>query len=316
MTEPVSPPRLSAVVVHWRDEASVRELVAAWPDDPRCELLVVDNSSTLSELPPPARLLDPGCNLGFAGGVNRGVEAARGEWVLLLNPDVRPEDGSVETVLESLEELDPAGLVPALVDGDGEPQTRWQLRPLPSPFGLLLQTLFLSGVHGPRNEPERGTAIAQPAGAALAVRTSILRRMGGLDEGYHPAWFEDVDLAARLARDGHRLLYEPLARFRHAIGGSLPALGYGRFLWIYYRNLTRYLERHHGRGWSLAAHLTLPVGMTLRLLLLPLRRPHRAATRRDAAVGLLAVVAGAVSGWRRPRGWAERFSRRPEGKSS
>ncbi len=312
MTETARPPRLTAVVVHWHDEGHLRELLAAWPEEARCELLVVDNGGGLGALPPPTRLLDPGVNLGFAGGVNRGVAAARGDWVLILNPDARPEEGALEALLASLEELDAAGLVPALVDAEGRPQTRWQLRPLPSPAALLLQVFFLSLVRGPRHEPRRGTAIAQPAAAALVVRRAVLEDLGGLDAGFHPAWFEDVDLARRLARAGHRLLYEPRARFRHAVGGSLPALGYGPFLWIYYKNLVRYLALHHGRGWELLARCALPLGMLLRALLLPLRRPRRARGRQEAAVGLAAAAAGAVTGWRRPRTWAERFSPPPE----
>lgn len=314
MTDAAATPRLSAVVVHWRNEAELGRLLAAWPEDPRCEVLVVDNSSTLEDLPTAVRLLAPGRNLGFASGANRGVAAARGRWVLLLNPDVRPEEGAVEALLAALSELDAAaaGLVPALVDEAGRPQTRWQLRPLPSPAALLLQTLMLAGVSGPRREPPRGTPISQPAGAALVVRRSVWLEVGGLDEGYFPAWFEDVDFARRLARAGHRLLYEPRVRFRHATGGSLPALGYGPFLWIYYRNLTRYLALHHGRAWALAARGALPFGMALRLALLPVRRPRRAASRGAAAAGLAAVIAGAATGWRRPRRYATRYARSAE----
>ena len=174
-------------------------------------------------------------------------------------------------------------MVPALVGADGEPQHRWQLQPLPAPATLLRQTFFLAAARGPRTAPGRGAA-------------------------FYPAWFEDVDLARRLARAGHRLVYEPASRFVHAGGGSLPELGYGPFLWVYYRNLTRYLRLHHGAGWALAARLALPVGMTLRLLALPLRRPRRAPTRRAAAAALLAVARGAASGWRRPEAWARRFA--------
>ena len=40
-------PRLTAVVVHWHNEDALGELLAAWPEDPRCELVVVDNSASL-----------------------------------------------------------------------------------------------------------------------------------------------------------------------------------------------------------------------------------------------------------------------------
>lgn len=301
-------PILSAIVVHWRDEEHLDGLLDAFGERDGCEVLVVDNSSSLGELQPLARRIDPGRNLGFGGGVNRGVEEARGEWVLILNPDVRPEADAVDRLLEALREWsDEAGIVPALVDREGRSLCRWQLRPLPTVVELLLQAFLLPTVQGPRTEPARGTPIAQPAGAALAIRRSVLVELGGLDPGFYPAWFEDVDLAKRLR--GRRLLYEPRSRWRHTGGASVPALGYGPFLWIYYRNLARYLAKHHGAFWAVAAHGLLLVGMKLRLLALPLRRPRRARTRREAAAGLLAVIAGAASGWRRPREYRQRFSR-------
>jgi GT2 family glycosyltransferase len=302
-------PRLSAVVVHWRDEEHLAELVDAWPEaDSRFELLVVDNSASLDPLPPSAQLLDPGKNLGFAGGVNHGVAVARGQWILILNPDARPLPGALTALLEAMDGAnDVAGFVPALEGPEGESQHRWQLQPLPSPTTLLLQTLFLAGSRGPQQPPPAGSPVEQPAAAALLVRRKVLRELGGLDEGFYPAWFEDVDLARRLADAGHRLHYLPAARFVHAMGGSVPQFGYGPFLWVYYRNLCRYLRRHHGALWEAAARGTVLIGMFLRLLLLPFRRPRRAANRWQAATALLDVARGAATAWRRPRGHARYF---------
>jgi len=302
-------PRLSAVVVHWRDEEHLAELIDAWPEtDPRFELLVVDNSASLEPLPRPARLLDPGQNLGFAGGVNYGVAVARAPWILILNPDARPLPQALPALLEAVDKgSDVAGFVPALEGPGGEPQQRWQLQPLPSPITLVLQTLFLAGARGPRQPPLAGSVVEQPAAAALLLRRVVLEELGGLDEGFYPAWFEDVDLARRLAAAGHRLHYLPSARFVHAMGGSVPQLGYGPFLWVYYRNLCRYLRRHHGVFWDVAARGTVILGMLLRLLLLPLRQPRRAANRRQAAIALFDVARGAATAWRRPRGHARYF---------
>lgn len=311
MTE--APPRLTAVVVHWHDEEHLEKLVAAWPEDPAFELLVVDNSGTAGQPAAPARLIAPGRNLGFAGGVNRGVAEARAPIVLVLNADARPREGALECLLAAFDDYpEAAGIVPALVGPSDEPQYRWQLQPLPTPWTLLLQTLFLAGERGPRAEPPRGTEVEQPAAAALALRRAVLRQLGGFDEGYYPAWFEDVDLARRLRQAGHRLSYEPAARFVHTGGATVGGLGYGPFLWLYYRGLVRYLDKHHAGVWPLLARLTLTLGMLLRLELLPLRRPRRATSRRAAAAGLLTVIAGAWSGWRRPRGYARRFDSESE----
>ncbi len=301
-------PKLTAVVVHWHDEEHLEALVAAWPRDPAFELLVVDNSGTAGRLPAPARRIAPGRNLGFAGGVNRGAEEARAPIVLILNADARPQAGALEALLAAFADFpDAAGIVPALVGTDGETQHRWQLQPLPSPGTLLLQTLFLAGARGPRVEPVRGTAVEQPAAAALAIQRQILLDLDGFDEGFYPAWFEDVDFAHRLRQAGDRLRYEPAARFAHTGGATVGGLGYGPFLWLYYRGLTRYLDKHHAGAWPRLARLTLTAGMLLRLALLPLRRPRRANRRGAAAAGLLAVVTGAWSGWRRPLAYARRF---------
>ena len=297
-------PILSGVVVHWRNEELLAELVAAWPRDPRFELLVVDNASS-SPLPSGARVISPGRNLGFAGGANAGVAEARGEIVLILNPDVVPEEGALDRLLEGFAALpDAAGLAPCLLGPEGEPQADWQLRPIPTPWQCLLHVFPLTPSGG-SGEPAAGDAVEQPAAAALALRKAALAAVGGFDAGFHPAWFEDVDLARRFKDAGLALRYWPAARFRHRLGSTVPRLGYGPFLWIYYRNLTRYLAKHHGRAWAMAARAALLPGIAIRLLALPLRRPQRARSRGEALRGLFAVLAGALSGWTRPRRLAE-----------
>jgi hypothetical protein len=290
-------------VVHWGPPADLGRLAEAWPDDPRFELVVVDNGGQLpASLPAPrGRVLRPGRNLGFAGGADLGAAAARAPLLLFLNPDVRPLPAALPALLEGFRvHPDAAGLAPRLVGGDGRPQHRWQLRPLPGLGGLLAQGLFLSLIRGPEAEPPAGAPVAQPAAAALALRREAFVAAGGFDPRFFPAWFEDVDLARRLATGGATVRYWPAAAFEHRQGGSVAALGYPGFLWSYYRNLDRYLRKHHGAGGALALRLILAAGAPARLALVPLRRPARAASRGEAARGLLALAAGALSGWRSP----------------
>lgn len=315
-------PALAGIVVHWRDEARLAELDAAWPhDDPRFELVVVDNSGTAPATTAAAASagaaggsaaatlhLRPGRNLGFAGGVNAGLAASRAPLVLLLNPDAVPEPGALERLLDGFAaHPEAAGLAPRLRSPAGESQTGWQLRRLPTLWDCLRQTLPWptaadSGRRG--TEPPAGAPVEQPAAAALALRRAALVAAGGLDERFHPAWFEDVDLAHRLRRRGAVVLYWPAACFRHALGSTVPRLGYGRFLFVYYRNLDRYLRKHHGAAAAWAARLLLLPSLALRLPLLAVRLPRRAASRREAAAGLLLAIGGAASGWRLPRALA------------
>lgn len=314
----MSPPELSGLVVHWGSRDPLDELLAAWPHDPRFELVVVDNAGTPDlELPEgcSGTVLRPGANLGFAGGIAAAAAAAHAEILLLLNSDVAPLPGALDALVAGFEghRDDPrlAGLAPRLIGAsEGHPQAsqwRWQLRDLPSPGALLLHALFVPVGGRLTEEPAAGEPVEQPAAAALALTRDAFDRVGGLDTGFHPAWFEDVDLARRLRDAGLVLRYHPQARLRHRLGSSVASLGYGPFLWIYSKNLVRYLGKHHGRSWSAAARGLLPLGAVARLLALPLRRPRRAASRSEAAYGLVAAAVGALTGWRKPAGWATRF---------
>jgi GT2 family glycosyltransferase len=296
-------PRLAGVVVHWHTEEALAELLDAWPHgDPRFELVVVDNGSAGElDVPRGVRLLAPAANLGFAGGVNLGVDSTEAPLVLVLNADVKPRPGSLDALLQGFESLpDAAGLVPRLLAPDGSSQCRWQLRPLPTVWQVLRQTLFVGGPQGPRSEPAAATVVGQPAAAALALRRERLAALGGLDAGFHPAWFEDVDLARRAAAAGELFRYWPAAVLEHRLGSTVDRLGYGPFLVAYYRNLVRYLHKHHGRWWAGAARLLLPLAAGLRLLLLPLRRPNRARSRAQAAAALLSLARAAVRGFAQP----------------
>ena len=292
---------LAVVVVAWRSARDAQELARAVPADPRFELVVVDNSGELAAgawADTPGRVLAPGRNLGFAAGSNLGARATSAPRLLFLNPDARPRAGAFDRLLEAFARWpDAAGLAPRLLGPGGAPQCAWQLRPLPGPAALLAHAFFWNPTRGPRREPAAGSPVAQPAAAALALARSAFDAVGGFDEAYFPAWFEDVDLARRLAARGAVVRYAPAAVFDHRGGGSVPALGYGGFLTAYDRNLARYLRRHHGRGWELAFRALAPVGALARLALLPLRRPRRARSRGEAAAALWSVARGAVAGW-------------------
>lgn len=290
-------PQLSGVVVHWRNEELLARLAAAWPRDPRFELIVVDNGSSGPLALGPARLVQPGTNLGFGGGANAGAAEARGPVLLILNPDAIPEPGALDSLLEGFAAFpDAAGLAPKLIGPGGESQAGWQLRRLPSPWRLLLQAFPFAGMPEDK-EPEAGAPVEQPAAAALAFRREAFAAVGRFDAGFQPAWFEDVDLARRMKTAGLVFRYWPAAVFRHELGSTVPRLGYGPFLRIYYRNLIRYLRKHHGPLWALAMRTALVPGVLIRLLFLPLRRPRRAESRREAFRGLIGVLLG---GWRQP----------------
>jgi GT2 family glycosyltransferase len=183
-----------------------------------------------------------------------------------------------------------------------EDQATFQLRRLPTLASDARELLLVD--HAWPNNPWRRRAryagadrsrpfdAEQAAAAALAVRRDALGRAGGFDERFVPAWHEDVDLCARLRREG-RIVYLPDARFRHRGGRSAETLGYPSFLPIFYGNALRYRAKHYGAAARVLYRLLLAKGMALRLAVLPFRRTVP-RSRRDAALAYLRVLAIAL----------------------
>src|SRR5262249_51565895 len=119
--------------------------------------------------------------------------------------------------------------------------------------------------------------VDQPAAACLMVRASVFDALGGFDEQFFPAWFEDVDFCRRLHAAGSRIRFEPRASFIHHGGVAMRTLGLGPFLQIWYGNLVRYVRKQHGTMAWLLVKVLISVGMLLRMAIALVRRDREAA---------------------------------------
>jgi N-acetylglucosaminyl-diphospho-decaprenol L-rhamnosyltransferase len=221
------------------------------------ETVVVDNASADSTIDEVGRrgvrLIANTENRGFAGAVNQGFEQIKNPYVLLLNPDA--------VILTSLEPLrqacdlpNSAGAGGQLVDADGHPQVGFMVRGLPTPAALVLEALLLNRCW-PGNPVNRRyrcldlnsssrSMVEQPAGAFFMVRRAVWQELGGLDEGFFPLWFEDVDFCGRIRDRGFSLYYVPEAVAKHTGGHSVPQLPLEMRLIYWYRSLLRYSAKH------------------------------------------------------------------------
>ncbi len=119
--------------------------------------------------------------------------------------------------------------------------------------------------------------VEQPAAACLMVRASLFDALGGLDERFSPAWFEDVDFCRRIHAAGFRIRYEPRATFVHHGGVAMRALGLGPFSRIWYGNLARYVRKQQGTLAWLLVRALIAVGMLLRVTIALVRGDREAA---------------------------------------
>lgn len=224
-------PVVSIVVPVYEKLAFTRrclEEIAATVDLPY-EVIVVDNASRdgtrcflLSEQVAgrlTALLNDE--NLGFGKACNRGVAAARGRYVALLNNDTVPHPGWLSELVRTLEDDASIGLVGArLLYPDGRVQHAGMT------FGDDLRT-----AHVYRHAPADHPAVLEPrdypavTGACVLMPRALWQELGGLDEGYRH-YVEDVDLCMRVWEAGYRVRYCPSSVVTHFEQASAPDRGW------------------------------------------------------------------------------------------
>ena len=180
-------------------------------------------------------LLHTGGNIGYGAGMNAGVEALRdrraageidGEFVLISNPDVVFDPGSIDEMVAAARRHPTAGAVGPLireVDGSVYPSAR----SIPT-LGAGIGHALLAPVW--KNNPFTRRYLADSvmdtertsgwlSGSCQLLRWEAFDAVGGFDERYF-MYMEDVDLGDRLARAGWQNIFTPAAEITHAKGHS------------------------------------------------------------------------------------------------
>lgn len=168
------------------------------------ELIVVDNGSTdgtadflkrLSARWPHVKVISNASNLGFAGGNNQGMAAARGDYVVLLNNDLLFTPGWLEKMLVWMQEDPSVGLVgPCSNHGNGCLEV--------SGGYSNMEELARFAAEFERRHERRGFAVKRLVGFCLAIRRAVIDAIGGLDEGFGIGNFEDNDYCLRARAAG------------------------------------------------------------------------------------------------------------------
>jgi N-acetylglucosaminyl-diphospho-decaprenol L-rhamnosyltransferase len=279
------------VVVTWRSSEVLRGFLTslASATSQPYEVVVVDSASPDGppEVPLGVRLLTLDDNLGYGSAANRGAEGYDGEWLVVANPDLVWDQGSLDALLEVAERWPDAGcLGPAIrtKEGDLYPSAR----AFPSLGRGLGHALF--GWWWPRNpwtrayRAEQGDPVEGPtgwlSGSLMLLRVKALREVGGFDPRYF-MYCEDMDLCRRLAEAGWANVYAPSAVITH-FGGHSTSVREHLMQREHHRALYRHLSDPH-QGWRWAPlRWLLAAGLTLRYLVasaIPSMREGAAPTR-------------------------------------
>jgi GT2 family glycosyltransferase len=270
--------------------------VLAQQEGAEAELLVVDDGSAdgtaaaVAAAAPAARVLRSATPSGFTAAANRGLAAARGDPLLLLNSDTELEGGALAALAAAFAAEPRLGIAGAqLFYPTGEPQ--WSAGRAPSLlwlFGLasgLPALLHRWPRRRLRRQPGRGhgTEVDWVSGAALALRRSVWETSGPLDEGFR-FYAQDLDFCLRAKSRGFRVRVVPGFGVRHhhgaTIGRRSGAVAHAQpeLLWT---DLLRWAGKARGEACQRRAARALSAGGALRLAGRRLALPFVPAPRRE-----------------------------------
>lgn len=228
---------LSILCVNWnsmRYLANCLESVYSNPPDCPFEVIVVDNASTeggvdsLVERFPSVRLIRSDSNLGFAGANNLGFKNARGQHILLLNPDTVVIGSALTLMLNQLRTLPDAGIVGCTLLNSDLTVSTTSIQKFPTILNQLLTAEWLR-VRFPGlplwdiaplfRENKAPVKVDVIPGACIMLKREVFERAGMLTEDYF-MYAEDIDLNLKVKRLGFSSYYIADARIIHHGGCS------------------------------------------------------------------------------------------------
>ena len=256
--------RLSIIIVNWnvRDllDRCLASIYAGELAPGSFEVIVVDSASQdnsaamVREKYPAVRLLPQAENVGFTRGNNIGLAHARGDFLLLLNPDTEVSRDALGIMLDYMLANPALGIIgPHTLNSDGSHQSTRRR------FPTLLTGIFESS----------WLAAAAPAGlerafrlldtndhdilmvdwvqgSALMLRRDVYRDIGALDEAY-VMYFEELDFCRRARTAGWQVAYHGGAFITHHGGKSSEQVA-AQTLIHFHTSKLRYFRKHHGLG--------------------------------------------------------------------
>lgn len=233
---------LSIVIVNYRTwdhiERNLASLLASLPDgrslaELEVEMVVVDNHSDDGRLDdfaakhPELRVIESQGNYGYSHGCNQGARAARGDWLLFMNPDVVCDWVNLAALWQAgRDHPDWAILTAPQYDLKGRLQRSFApftgLLTYSATLRALLRRLMPTHYPDPRTPPERLSGILEVdwvTGSLVLMSRQTFEALGGWDEDYW-LYCEDEDICRRAHDRGMKVGYFPTARFVHSHAAS------------------------------------------------------------------------------------------------
>ena len=222
------------------------------------EVFVVDNNSVdrslqmLAEKFPQTKVIANKSNRGFSVANNQAIKEAKGEYVLLLNPDTVIEENTFKVCCDFFDSQEKAGgLGVKMLDGKGNflPESK---RGLPTPAVAFYKIFGITNLF-PKSEKfgqyhlghlskEENHQIEILSGAFMMMRKSVLDEIGLLDESFF-MYGEDIDLSYRITQAGYSNHYLADTQIIHYKGESTKKSSIN-YVFVFYRAMAIFAKKH------------------------------------------------------------------------
>lgn len=165
------------------------------------------------------RLVELPENIGYTGGNNAGLRAARGDYVALLNDDTRADPRWLEAMVETLQRRPDCGLAACKILSYRQPEI------IDNAGHLIYRDGTFRGrgrLERDRGQYDREEEVLAPSGCAFLVRKAALEEAGLFDEDFF-IYGDDADLSLRVRLQGWRAVYVPAAVVYHKYSATTGA---------------------------------------------------------------------------------------------
>ncbi|MEI6820828.1 MAG: glycosyltransferase [Bacteroidota bacterium] len=281
--------KLSVIIVNYNVEHFLEQCLLSVYEACKSissEVFVVDNNSVdgsikmLKEKFPSIILIENKDNRGFSKANNQAISIAKGEYVLLLNPDTIVEADTFSKVINYMD-INPeaGGLGVKMIDGKGNflPESK---RGLPTPtvafykiFGLAAlfpKSKTFGKYHLGFLDKDKTHEVEILSGAFMLIRKSVLDKIGNLDEDFF-MYGEDIDLSYRIIKAGYKNIYYPLTRIIHYKGESTRKSSVN-YVFTFYNAMIIFARKHFSQKNAQLFSTLINIAIYLRAFLSVLRR--------------------------------------------
>ena len=210
---------VSVITINYNGLEDTCTLIESIPFNENMEVIVVDNASknqeaeTIAQRYPKVILIKSERNLGFAGGNNLGIQAAKGKYLFLINNDTIFKDFNIQALIDRMESSPNNGIVCPKI------RFAWGNNPIQYAGYSKLSRISVRNHAIGFNEEDHGqynTAHPTPYahGAAMLIRRDVIEKVGLMPDCYF-LYYEELDWSMMFTRVGYQIWYEPLCTIYH-----------------------------------------------------------------------------------------------------